>query len=278
MRFDPNTLYVTDLDGTLLGETPRIPDEAVEMLNEMLDAGLPFTVATARSWASTKKILEGLHLTHPVVLYNGAHIIDPKTEELVESCSLSREQMLEVAQLCCEAGVCCRVESMINGVCRVSWLRDMEDEGLRIYVEPRKGDARFRPVDKMEQLADGEPFQCAMFGKEETLRPLFEQLRALGYLYVSMIADSYDIGWFWLSCARKDSNKAQGVSKLRRLTGCKRIVCFGDNHNDLPMFSVAGHTVCLGGGMEELKAEAEFITDTVMNDGIEKALIHFGLL
>ena len=36
--------------------------------------------------------------------------------------------------------------------------------------------------------------------------------------------------------------------------------------------------MCLGGGMEELKAEAEFITDTVMNDGIEKALIHFGLI
>ena len=276
MRFDPNTLYVTDLDGTLLGETPRIPDEAVELLNEMLDAGLPFTVATARSWASTKKILAGLHLTQPIVLYNGAHIIDPKTEKLVESCSLSREQMLEVARLCCEAGVCCRVESMINGVCRVSWLRDMEDEGLRIYVEPRKGDARFRPVDKMEQLADGEPFQCAMFGKEEALRPLFEQLRALGYLYVSMIADSYDIGWFWLSCARKDSNKAEGVSKLRKITGCKRIVCFGDNHNDLPMFAVADEAYAVGNAVEEVRRAATGVIGSNVECGVAKFLMTRG--
>ena len=99
MKFSQNTLYVTDLDGTLLGEEPRIPDEAVEMLNEMLDAGLPFTVATARSWASTKKIVKDLHLKHPIVLYNGAHLLDPVTGELMENCSLTRKQMLEVAAL-----------------------------------------------------------------------------------------------------------------------------------------------------------------------------------
>jgi hydroxymethylpyrimidine pyrophosphatase-like HAD family hydrolase len=55
-------------------------------------------------------------------------------------------------------------------------------------------------------------------------------------------------------------------------------MAIGDSTNDLPMFEVAGHTVCMGGGMDELKAQAEFITDTVMNDGIEKALKHFGLL
>ena len=59
MRFDEDTLYVTDLDGTLLGKDARIPQKAVEMLNEMLDSGLPFTVATARSWASAGPMMIG---------------------------------------------------------------------------------------------------------------------------------------------------------------------------------------------------------------------------
>lgn len=273
MKFAQDTLYVTDLDGTLLGDAPRIPDEAVEMLNEMLDAGLPFTVATARSWASTKGIVKRLHLKHPIVLYNGAHIIDPATEELLENCSLSKEQMLKVAQLCLDAGVCCRVESMIDGVCRVSWLKSMEDEGLRMYVEPRKGDARFRPVDSMEQLADGEPFQCAMFGKEEQLTPLFEQLKALDYLYASMVEDSYDKGWLWLSCARKDSNKAEGVSKLRELTGFERIVCFGDNHNDLPMFAVADEAYAVGNAVEAAKRAVAGVIGRNTEYGVAKFLM-----
>ena len=51
MEFAGDTLYVSDLDGTLLGETPELPEGAAALLNEMLDAGLPFAVATARSWA-----------------------------------------------------------------------------------------------------------------------------------------------------------------------------------------------------------------------------------
>ena len=43
-------------------------------------------------------------------------------------------------------------------------------------------------------------------------------------------------------------------------------------------FDIAAHTVCLGGGMEEAKAVAGYVTPPVMEDSIEKALAHFGLL
>ena len=44
------------------------------------------------------------------------------------------------------------------------------------------------------------------------------------------------------------------------------------------MFRIAAHTACLGGGMEDLKAVSEFVTAPVLEDGIQKALEHFGLL
>jgi hydroxymethylpyrimidine pyrophosphatase-like HAD family hydrolase len=44
------------------------------------------------------------------------------------------------------------------------------------------------------------------------------------------------------------------------------------------MFGVAKHTVCMGNGMQQLKDRAEFITDSVLSDGIEKALQHYDLL
>ena len=65
--------------------------------------------------------------------------------------------------------------------------------------------------------------------------------------------------------------EALGVPKRETLA-------IGDSTNDLPMFLVAAHTVCLGGGMEEAKAVAEYVTAPVMEDGIEKALAHFGLI
>lgn len=78
----------------------------------------------------------------------------------------------------------------------------------------------------------------------------------------------------------KGCSKAGGMEQLLRHLGCPReeTLAIGDSTNDLPMFSVAEHTVCMGGGMEELKAAAEYITAPVMEDGIAKALSHFGLI
>ena len=46
------------------------------------------------------------------------------------------------------------------------------------------------------------------------------------------------------------------VEKLRRMTGKSRIVCFGDNLNDLPMFRVADECYAVANAREELKSTA----------------------
>ena len=87
-------------------------------------------------------------------------------------------------------------------------------------------------------------------------------------------------GHTMLELVKKGCSKALGMELLLKELGASRenTMAIGDSTNDLPMFSVAGHTVCMGGGMEELKAEAEFITASVLEDGIEKALQHYDLI
>lgn len=89
-----------------------------------------------------------------------------------------------------------------------------------------------------------------------------------------------DRGWGMIEYMLKGCSKAAGMARLLEHLGCARedTLAIGDSTNDLPMFSLAGHTVCMGGGMEELKREAEFVTASVLDDGIEKALKHFGLI
>lgn len=79
---------------------------------------------------------------------------------------------------------------------------------------------------------------------------------------------------------KKGNSKARGMEILLAHLGADRAdtVAIGDSTNDLPMFRLAGTTICMGGGMEEAKQAAHYITDTVLNDGIEKALAHFGLI
>lgn len=78
----------------------------------------------------------------------------------------------------------------------------------------------------------------------------------------------------------KGCSKAGGVQMLLDHLGVQRedTFAFGDSTNDISMFRAVGHGICMGGGMEEAKAQAEFVTAPVLEDGIEKALQHYGLI
>ena len=97
---------------------------------------------------------------------------------------------------------------------------------------------------------------------------------------VSKWFDCIDRGDTMLELVLKGCSKAGGMEELLAALDVpkEQTLAIGDSTNDLPMFSVAARGVCMGGGMEELKGKADFVTDTVLNDGIEKALIHYGLI
>lgn len=76
------------------------------------------------------------------------------------------------------------------------------------------------------------------------------------------------------------ASKASGMQILLDALGISReeTLAIGDSNNDLPMFRFAQHTACMGGGTDALKSISEFVTAPVMEDGLEKALSHFGLI
>lgn len=65
------TLYVTDLDGTLLNKNDRINPKSIKIINDLVEKGMLFTYATARSLVSASVVTEGLSTNIPVIAYNG---------------------------------------------------------------------------------------------------------------------------------------------------------------------------------------------------------------
>ena len=53
---------------------------------------------------------------------------------------------------------------------------------------------------------------------------------------------------------------------------------FGDSNNDISMFKAAGHGIAMGNACDELKEIAEYVTDSVNDDGIYHAFKHYHLI
>ena len=79
---------------------------------------------------------------------------------------------------------------------------------------------------------------------------------------------------------KKGHSKAEGMERFLKELHVPReeIFAIGDSENDLPMFAMAGTTICMGDGVESVKAQADYVTDPVLEDGIFNALRHFGLI
>ena len=71
-------LFVTDLDGTLINSKREVPKRSLEILNKLIEKGVNFTVATARTPATAVEILQNLNLKLPVALMTGVLIYDTK--------------------------------------------------------------------------------------------------------------------------------------------------------------------------------------------------------
>lgn len=74
--------------------------------------------------------------------------------------------------------------------------------------------------------------------------------------------------------------KSKGIAMVIEKFGIHpdEIMAFGDGGNDIDMLQYAGIGVAMGNADDDVKEVADYLTDTVDNDGISKALNHFKIL
>ena len=77
-----------------------------------------------------------------------------------------------------------------------------------------------------------------------------------------------------------DINKGSAVKQLTKHLNLTKedSFAFGDGNNDLEMFKSVGAAIAMGNGSSLAKEHATYITDTVENDGIKKALEKYKIL
>lgn len=81
----------------------------------------------------------------------------------------------------------------------------------------------------------------------------------------------------FLEITPKGVTKGTSLHRLCELLGIDPIdtVAFGDSGNDLPSLSAAGFAVVMGNSTDDIRAIADYITDTVDNNGVGKAIERF---
>lgn len=266
------TLYVTDLDGTLLNRQDRINPESIAIINELVAKGMLFTYATARSLVSASVVTQGLTTDFPVIIYNGAFIIHPSTGEILSEKSFTIEERQRVIEVLAEYDISPLVYSYVDEVERVSWIVSRENDGMRRYISNRKGtDPRFRPIQTKEELYQGEMFYYTCIGEREELQSAYDSLSKDTRFRCTLQQELYRPE-YWFEIMPAQATKAEAIGQLKKLWNCDKVVSFGDAINDIPMFEISDECYAVENAVDELKAIATGIIDSNENDGVAKWL------
>lgn len=275
------TLYVCDLDGTLLGPEAAPSAFTVDTVNRLVAQGVPIAIATARSVTSLRRVTEGLDLRGPACVYGGAFVVDLMSGEILTSHLLDAELVDGILDVFADHDASALVYSLDSApdaernADTVGWVRGSESEGIRWYLGERGEDPRFRPVASASELAREGTFSIVALAGEAELEPVRGILGARfgDRLTITLQPETYVPGLFWLEIAAPGSDKGAGVTELARLTGADRVVCFGDNRNDLAMFAVADEAYAMANASDEVKAAATAVIGPNDDDGVARWLL-----
>ncbi|MBQ6885910.1 MAG: HAD family hydrolase [Lachnospiraceae bacterium] len=268
------TLFVTDLDGTLLNRGSRISDFSRKTINGLVEKGLLFTYATARSLASASVVAEGLSTEIPIIAYNGAFIVEPSDGKILLSNFITEEQKGFLKDVFRKNHVSPLVYAYVNGVEKVTWRTALENDGIQRYLSLRKGDKRFQPLSEEEadKLYVGDSFYYTCIGEKEELQPVYEALKDSEDFNVLFHQELYRPE-YWCEILPKKATKANAIAELKKLWGCEKVVSFGDAVNDIPMFEISDECYAVENAVEELKKLATGVIGSNEDDGVAKWLL-----
>ena len=260
-------LIALDVDGTLLHEDESVGEAVRDAVARAVEAGHEVTLATGRSWETTRGVLElfDLHPLH-VVCSNGAVIMarDESVDggyrrEFVETFDAS-EVLTLVHPFLPEGGF---MVELADGTRKHT--EGIDSSG---WVLGEAGPVSF------EELAAEPVSRVVVVSPSHTAEEFLDIVERMGLHKVT-----YSVGWAaWLDIAPDGVSKGSALQRVLEWTGVpgENLLVVGDGRNDLEMFAVArsldGRAVAMGQAPDEVKDAADEVTGTVDADGLADVL------
>lgn len=264
------TLYVTDLDGTLMRDDKTISDESVAILNRLLSQGVFLTYATARSLDSASKITRSISFKLPVIIRNGTILADPLSRREIEV-SMFGEELRHIRRALADTTIPGFATAYFGPDEVKLCLTGRTNEGFQDYLRCHSADRRIRMVDSEDKLYGGKTCYFTFIAPKNELQPLYERVKHIEGINCVFQQDKYRPE-YWLELCPGNATKASAIQRVKRLCGCQRVIVFGDSANDISMFHMADEAYATKNAIEELKDIATGVIESNNADGVAKWL------
>lgn len=268
-------IILLDLDGTLLTREKQLSGANRAALERAADMGIWIVPSTGRFYEGIPPVVRELPFVRYAVTINGAQVYDAAEKRVLHRAEIPPEAAERVFDRLDTLPVIydCFLDGWgymdAENYARIDQF--IEDPRVnRMVKELRRPVEHFREFIRRENrpLQKIQMFFRDMDRRREALESLAREFPDMAV--TSSISNNIEIN-------DRAATKGEALRFLCRYLGLeiRDTMAFGDGSNDMSMIQAAGIGVAMANADPDLKAAADFVTDTNDADGVAKAIERF---
>jgi len=260
-------LVVSDVDGTLVNNEKVLTARARDAVGRVLEAGIAFTIVSARPPRGMKMLIDTLGLRHPVAAFNGGMLVEPDLT-ILEERLIPEEPARQTIAILNRCGVEIWLYSECGWYVTNPATQRVKREEASVHFAPAAVTSYDGLRTRVAKLAGVCDDLDAMARCEQ------EVLRQCGR-HVAAVRSQPD----HLDVTHPQATKGAAVTSLaaRLHVPLENVATIGDGPNDVSMFQVSGVSIAMGNAAPETQRAARFVTLSNQEDGFAAAMERYVL-
>jgi Cof subfamily protein (haloacid dehalogenase superfamily) len=258
-------LIIFDIDGTLVGPSHILDQYTREVLLNLRDHGIYYTLATGKNLPATQQIADELKIELPLVLSNGS-MIETRHGEILSKSVLPFDITKQVVDICEESD-----HNLVIYIDNDIIMKQMNEDIFPIYNQVTYGIVEIGQWKTIEDRFS-EVNKCLVIEQHVP-----ENLIDLEKRFKQELGSKSDIIFTstkLLEVLPKGITKVTGIQRLATSLGVEmcEVMAFGDYDNDIEMLIAAGLGVAVENGSAAAKASADLVIESCDQKGPAKFL------
>ncbi|MCH5463068.1 sugar-phosphatase [Lactobacillus sp. LC28-10] len=264
-------LIAIDIDGTLVTDNKELTQHTIDTITKARQKGIKVVLCTGRPITGVQQYLNPLDISGDdeyVVTFNGS-LAQTIAGTPIVSHNITLEDYIDLETLARKSNIHFHMETLDH---IYTANRDISPYTIAESFIVRMP-IRYRTP---EEITDELTISKGMFIDEpQKLSAFIESFPAdLKERFYVVQSEPY-----FFEAMNKKASKGNAIAELATKLGftADEVMALGDQGNDLTMVKYAGTGVAMGNAIDEVKAAAQFITQTNEEDGVAYAIEKFAL-
>lgn len=270
--------FVTGFDGALYDEDKKISPYSIFELNQLLDDGVKFTIATERTPASLLADINDIHLKLPVIAMDGAVLYDVNEKRYLACNGLSKEMTERIRDYLQEKNLHYFLNVVLQDVLLIYYQEFHNEEEQKLYERARS--SPHRNYIHGEPPEEGIAVYFLLVLRTQEVAVIEEEIKQLaGAEDLLFLRDTSETPpeYCHLKIYHKNATKEtmlrtllEGVDGM----GNRKVVAFGSNKNDISMLQWADLSYATADATQEVKAAVDYRLRKKHGDSIVHTILH----